>query len=91
MDEWFLQGSLSKCQLLPSAQTLTFLTTRIRNTYGPLRFHKMRQRAKATFNESGALNQFVSVSANSLNFGYGRQAFLDGSSQPTRSRYLSMC
>jgi cytochrome P450 len=42
--------------------------------FDPLRFHKMRQHAKETSNESGALNQFVSVSANSLNFGYGRHA-----------------
>ncbi|KAI0193565.1 cytochrome P450 [Xylaria flabelliformis] len=44
------------------------------DTYDPLRFHKMRQQTKETSNESGALNQFVSVSANSLNFGYGRHA-----------------
>ncbi|KAI4602581.1 hypothetical protein KJ359_007796 [Pestalotiopsis sp. 9143b] len=42
--------------------------------FDPLRFHKMRQHAKETSNESGALNQFVSVSSNSLNFGYGRHA-----------------
>jgi hypothetical protein len=42
--------------------------------YDPLRFYKMRQQAKDTSNESGALNQFVSVSTNSLNFGYGRHA-----------------
>ncbi|KAH6657514.1 cytochrome P450 [Truncatella angustata] len=42
--------------------------------YDPLRFYKMRQQAKESSNESGALNQFVSVSANSLNFGYGRHA-----------------
>ncbi|KAI0556086.1 cytochrome P450 [Xylaria curta] len=44
------------------------------DTYDPLRFHNMRQQTKETSNESGALNQFVSVSANSLNFGYGRHA-----------------
>ncbi|KAI0538638.1 cytochrome P450 [Xylaria digitata] len=44
------------------------------DTYDPLRFHNLRQHAKETSTESGALNQFVSVSANSLNFGYGRHA-----------------
>ncbi len=44
------------------------------DTYGPLRFHKMRQRAVETSNESDAPNHLVNVSANSLNFGYGRQA-----------------
>jgi hypothetical protein len=42
--------------------------------YDPLRFYKLREHAKASSKESGALNQFVSVSANSLNFGYGRHA-----------------
>ncbi|KAH7015594.1 cytochrome P450 [Ilyonectria destructans] len=41
----------------------------------PLRFYRLRQAAKASGSvEGSALNQFVSVSQNSLTFGYGRHA-----------------
>ncbi|KAL6400870.1 putative cycloheximide-inducible protein CIP70 (cytochrome P450 family) [Ilyonectria robusta] len=41
----------------------------------PLRFYRLRQDAKASGSvEGSALNQFVSVSQNSLTFGYGRHA-----------------
>lgn len=43
--------------------------------FDPLRFYKLRQSAKAEGSvEGAALNQFVSVSQNSLTFGYGRHA-----------------
>ena len=43
--------------------------------FDPLRFYRLRQEAKARGSvEGAALNQFVSVSQNSLTFGYGRHA-----------------
>lgn len=44
--------------------------------FDPLRFYKLRQKARdgGGSSESAALNQFVSVSQNSLTFGYGRHA-----------------
>ena len=43
--------------------------------FDPLRFYKLRQRARAEGTPEGAAqNQFVSVSQNSLTFGYGRHA-----------------
>jgi cytochrome P450 len=44
--------------------------------FDPLRFYKLRQQARGGGGsaESAALNQFVSVSQNSLTFGYGRHA-----------------
>lgn len=43
--------------------------------FDPLRFYKLRQSAKSKGSvEGAALNQFVSVSQNSLTFGYGRHA-----------------
>ena len=43
--------------------------------FDPLRFYKLRQRAKEDgATEGAAQNQFVSVSKNSLTFGYGRHA-----------------
>lgn len=43
--------------------------------FDPLRFYRLRQSAKAQGSvEGAALNQFVSVSQNSLTFGYGRHA-----------------
>ncbi|ETS73381.1 hypothetical protein PFICI_14986 [Pestalotiopsis fici W106-1] len=44
--------------------------------FDPLRFYKLRQQARdgGGSGESAALNQFVSVSQNSLTFGYGRHA-----------------
>lgn len=57
-----------------------------------LRFYRMRE-ANESFNsssasavEAAAHNQFVSVSQNSLTFGYGRMPVLDASSPPMRSR-----
>jgi cytochrome P450 len=44
--------------------------------FDPLRFYRLRQQARegGGSTESAALNQFVSVSQNSLTFGYGRHA-----------------
>ncbi|KAL6859810.1 hypothetical protein ACO1O0_003834 [Amphichorda felina] len=43
--------------------------------FDPLRFYRLRQSARAQGSvEGAALNQFVSVSQNSLTFGYGRHA-----------------
>ncbi|KAF7548892.1 hypothetical protein G7Z17_g6765 [Cylindrodendrum hubeiense] len=54
----------SDCELFPKADEMD-----------PLRFYRLRQEAKAGGSvEGSALNQFVSVSQNSLTFGYGRHA-----------------
>lgn len=43
--------------------------------FDPLRFYNLREKAKAKGSVEGAAqNQFVSVSQNSLTFGYGRHA-----------------
>jgi cytochrome P450 len=76
--------TLSNGQVIPAGITIEVPAVSINSDldvfpdadkFDPLRFYKLRQDAKTAGSvEGGALNQFVSVSQNSLTFGYGRHA-----------------
>ncbi|KAH7145688.1 cytochrome P450 [Dactylonectria estremocensis] len=76
--------TLSNGQVIPAGVTIEVPAVAVNsdsevfpkaNEMDPLRFYRLRQDAKASGSvEGSALNQFVSVSQNSLTFGYGRHA-----------------
>ncbi|KAI1633021.1 cytochrome P450 [Biscogniauxia mediterranea] len=76
--------TLSNGQLIPVGVTIEVPAVAVNSDsdifedalkFDPLRFYRLRQSAKEAGSvEGAALNQFVSVSQNSLTFGYGRHA-----------------
>ncbi|KAI0593268.1 cytochrome P450 [Biscogniauxia sp. FL1348] len=76
--------TLSNGQFIPAGVTIEVPAVAVNSDsdifedalkFDPLRFYRLRQSAKEAGSvEGAALNQFVSVSQNSLTFGYGRHA-----------------
>ncbi|PKS08122.1 hypothetical protein jhhlp_005397 [Lomentospora prolificans] len=74
---------LSNGQVIPAGVTIEVPAVAINSddevfpdaeNFDPLRFYRLREIAKEQSVAESALNQFVSVSQNSLGFGYGRHA-----------------